>query len=140
MSLVGDVCLVGVAVLLWWLLHPINVVAATIGYTWLALFFSCLLIFVLSQTRTRLAAFTRWPWLRALGTISYCVYILHDAFNFFAHRLLLHSTPRIYDVPGIAVTLLALAATLATAAFSWRFFEKPLIRRGQSYSYSEPAS
>jgi len=133
------VLFLGIAALLWWLVHPLNIVTVTLGYSWLALFYSTLLVLALSHTQSRLAAFLRLKPLAWLGAVSYCVYILHDAFNFFAHRLLLHSLPRIYDAPGIVVTLLALAATLAVAAFSWRFFEKPLIRRGHSYSYSEPA-
>jgi peptidoglycan/LPS O-acetylase OafA/YrhL len=129
----------GVAALLWWLIHPVSRVTVTIGYSWLALFYSALLVLLLSQTETWPAAIMRWKPLAWLGTISYCVYILHDAFNFLSHRLVLHSTPRIYDAPGIAVTLFAFTATIAVATLSWRFFEKPLIRRGHSYSYFETA-
>jgi len=118
----------------------VNGVTVTVGYSWLALFYSALLVLVLSQTESWPAAIMRWKPLAWLGTISYCVYILHNAFNFLAHRLLLHSKPRLYDVPGIAVTFFAFAATIAVATLSWRFFEKPLIRRGHSYSYSEIAA
>jgi peptidoglycan/LPS O-acetylase OafA/YrhL len=77
----------------------------------------------------------RWGFLGWLGGISYCVYLLHDAFNFFAHGILLHADPRLYSLSHVVVTVLALVATLGTASLSWRFFEKPLIRRGHSNSY-----
>lgn len=130
----------GVLALLWWLAHPAGLITVTIGVTWLALFYSCLLLTVLSQTGSYLAAVMRWRWLGHLGVISYCVYILHDTFNFIAHRILLHSRPQLYDFQGVAVTLLALALTLIVATISWRFFEKPLIRRGHSYSYGDLAA
>lgn len=121
--------------LLWWLAHPLNLVTVTIGYTTLGFFYSGLLLLALSQTNGWVAAVLRGRYLRALGTVSYCVYILHDAFNQLAHRMLLHAEPQIYNVKGVGVTLLALVVTLAVANLSWRYFEKPLIRRGHSYSY-----
>jgi peptidoglycan/LPS O-acetylase OafA/YrhL len=77
----------------------------------------------------------RWRFLGWLGGISYCVYILHDAFNFFAHRILLKAEPQLYNLQGAGVTLLALLLTLAVASLSWRYFEKPLIRRGHTYTF-----
>jgi peptidoglycan/LPS O-acetylase OafA/YrhL len=137
----GFLCVLfcGVAALLWWLAHPPALITLTIGISWLAAFYSCLVLVVLSQTGGLLAAVMRWPLLRSLGVVSYCVYILHDTFNQIAHRLLLHAGPQVYDLRGVGVTLLALALTVAVAALSWRFFEKPLIRRGHSYSYSGAA-
>jgi peptidoglycan/LPS O-acetylase OafA/YrhL len=127
----------GIAALLWWLARPAGVLTLTVGMSWLAVFYSCLLLVVLSQTEGRLAGAMRWPLLRRLGVVSYCVYILHDTFNQVAHRVILHAVPRIYDLRGVAVTLLSLVLTIAVAAVSWRYFEKPLIRRGHSYTYGE---
>src|ERR1700688_4681008 len=45
------VLFLGVGGLLWWLVHPINAVTVTIGYTWLAFFYSALLLTVVSQSR-----------------------------------------------------------------------------------------
>jgi len=130
----------GVGGLLWWLVHPINAVTVTIGYTWLALFYSVLLLTVVSQPAGPLAAAMRRPFLAWLGGISYCVYLLHDAFNFFAHGIFLHAEPRLYTLSQLAVSVFALLTTLGAASLSWRFFEKPLIRRGHSYSYEEDAA
>lgn len=130
----------GVAALSWWLARPPALVTLTIGISWLALFYSCLLLLVLSRTAGRVAAVMRWRWLGKLGAISYCVYILHDAFNQIAHRVLLHSEPQLYNLRGLAVTLLALLLTISVASISWRFFEQPLIRRGHRYTYGESAA
>jgi peptidoglycan/LPS O-acetylase OafA/YrhL len=131
------VLFLGVGGLLWWLVRPINVVTVALGYTWLATLYTCLLMVVLSQPRSWVAAVSRWSILRALGTISYCVYVIHLTFNQLAHQLLLHGPPEIYDARGIGVTLLALALTLAVASFSWKYFEKPLIRKGHAYTYGQ---
>ncbi len=141
-ALLGRVLLVlflGVGGLLWWLVHPINAVTVTIGFTWLALFYSALLLAVVSNTGGWLAGAMRLRLLGWLGGISYCVYLLHDAFNFFAHGILLHAEPKLYNLRQLGVSVLALLATLGVASLSWRFLEKPLIRRGHGYSYGESA-
>jgi peptidoglycan/LPS O-acetylase OafA/YrhL len=131
------VLFLGVGGLLWWLVHPINVVTVTVGYSWLALFYSALLLTVVSQSRALLTALMRSRFLGWLGGISYCVYLLHDAFNFFAHAVLLHAMPQLYSFRQLAASAVALVATLGVASLSWRFFEKPLVRRGHSYRYDE---
>ena len=130
----------GVGALLWWLVHPVNTVTITIGYTWLAAFYSALLLTVISQPEGWLASVMRWRFLCWLGGISYCVYILHDAFNFFAHRLIFHADPQLQTFPQLAVSVLALLATFAAASLSWRFYEKPLLRRGHTYSYGDSSA
>ena len=127
----------GVAALGWWLVHPINTVTVLVGYSWLAIFYGMLLLTAISQTEGRIARVMRWPFLRWLGGISYCVYLLHDAFNFFAHEILLHARPALYGIKTTLVSALALGTTLLVAAVSWRYLEKPLIRKGHSYSYDE---
>lgn len=129
------VLLVVLGGLWWWLAHPLNLVTVTIGFTTVGIFYSGLLLLALSQTRGWVAGLMRGKYLGALGTISYCIYVVHDAFNQLAHRMLLHAPPQIYNAKGVGVTLLALMLTLAVASISWRCFEKPLIRRGHAYAY-----
>ena len=125
----------GLLVLLWWLDHPLNIVTATIGYSWLALFYLCLLLVVLTQTTGWIAGVMRTHALRYLGTISYCVYLIHFTIHQWGHHLLLHSKPRIYDWKGVGATFLSLLVTIVLASLSWRFFEKPFLKRGHSYTY-----
>jgi peptidoglycan/LPS O-acetylase OafA/YrhL len=136
LQVITGVLLLGIGMLSPWLARPAGLVTLTVGISGLALLFSCLLMLVLSQPEGWPAQFVKWSFLRSLGTISYCVYILHDTFNQLAHRRMLHDTPQIYNIQGVGVTLLALAATLAVASLSWRFLEKPLIGRGHKYAYN----
>jgi len=119
----------------WWLVRPPNLVTVTIGYTSLAFLYVCLLLLVLSQTSSTAAHVTRYAWLRALGGISYCVYLIHMAINSLAHRILLHDEPRIYDWKGVIITGGALVLSISLASLSWKFVEKPLLRRGHRFSF-----
>ncbi len=125
----------GVLGLLWWLVHPLSLVTVTIGYTWLALFLRLPAFGGVVADEGRIAGVMRWKMLRGLGTISYCVYVIHLTINHLAHRILLHGEPEIYNFAGVGVTLLALALSVGVASLSWRYFEKPLIRRGHGYSF-----
>lgn len=134
------ILLVGACAFLPWFTRPVSMITLVPGLSWLAALYSCLLLVVLSRTEGWIAGVFRWKVLHWLGGISYCVYLLHFSFDLLAHRLLLRASPEIYDVRGVLVTLLALALTIGVATLSWRFFEKPLIRRGHGYSYGESAS
>jgi peptidoglycan/LPS O-acetylase OafA/YrhL len=123
------------AAVLYWLERPMSWVTVTIGYSSLAASYVSLILFALSYPDSWVALGARIKALRGLGTISYCVYIIHYPVLAGLHKLLLHGRPRIDSVPGASVTALALATTFALAALSWRFFEKPLVRRGHRYTY-----
>jgi peptidoglycan/LPS O-acetylase OafA/YrhL len=127
--------LIALAGLMWWLARPAGLMTFTIGYSSLAVFYSCVLLLVLSQRNGPVARAIRVKWLRYLGGISYCVYLIHLTLNQWAHHILLHSAPRIYDLKGVGVTTLAALLTWLVATLSWRYFEKPLIRRGHRYVY-----
>ena len=126
------VCIVA---LLWWLVRPPNVVTVTAGYSVLAFFYVSLLLLVLSQTDSFVARCMRIAPLRRLGGISYCVYIIHLTINELGHRFLMHQEPDLSHWQGILITCTALVLTLTIASLSWKFFEKPLIRRGHRFAY-----
>lgn len=125
-----------VGIILHWLYRPPGTVMGTVGYSTLALFFLALLLFVLARRESWLAGMMRLKPLRELGTVSYCVYIIHGPILIGIHHLLLHGYPRIDSLWGALVTLLAALATLGIAALSWHFVEKPLIKRGHRFVYS----
>lgn len=129
------ILLAGVCALLPWFARPFGMVSIAVGLSWLGMFFSALVLLVLSQTEGWVAGLMRWRVLRSLGTVSYCVYVIHTAVIIYTHKLVLGASPQIYNLQGVAVTLLALGLTLGVAALSWRYYEKPLIRRGHRYSY-----
>ncbi len=124
-----------VAGLLWWLVRPAGLVTFTIGFSVLAFFYASLVLLVISQTDGPVAQLSRASWLRYLGGISYCVYLIHFTLDEWAHILLLHAKPRVSDFKGVGVTLLAGALTLMVASFSWKYIEQPLIRIGHRQAY-----
>lgn len=119
----------------WLCILPVPLVVTTVGYTWIAATFTCLLLLLISQPAGWIVQLMLASWLRFLGTISYCLYLVHMTINQFAHLLLLHSTPRIYDWKGVAVTVLATVASVGVATLSWKYIENPLIRRGHTFRY-----
>ncbi|HXJ05092.1 MAG TPA: acyltransferase [Candidatus Acidoferrum sp.] len=129
--------LLGVILMLPRLVGDITLLRATLGFSWFAALYSCLVLLVLSQSGGWLAAVMRWKPLRSLGAISYCVYIIHLTILILAHQLILHAGPQIRTLSGIAVTCFAAVSAVAVASISWRYFEKPLITRGHTYSYVE---
>ena len=77
----------------------------------------------------------RWGPLRALGIVSYTTYLLHLPVLRIVHFTARGDFPSVGDGTAQAVTILALALTLALAALSWRVFEGPILRRGHRVPY-----
>lgn len=98
--------------------------------SFVGLFFLCLLVVVLEQKQSRLAAIARWRFLRELGKISYCVYIIHLMMKWIASWILVHSDPEFRDWRFLEVALLGYLLTWLVAQLSWRYIENPLIHRG----------
>lgn len=105
------------------------------GYSWMAVFFLGLILVAASDPHSVAAKVGRWAPLRALGKISYTVYLFHVIMNSLAHGLILGQPPTLSNAADGAVTALALVVTLALAALSWRFFESRLVRLGYNLTY-----
>jgi peptidoglycan/LPS O-acetylase OafA/YrhL len=108
------------------------------GYSWLALFYACLLLVVITSKQGMIVSVMRLPPLRYLGAIAYGVYMMHMAIISLMHGLILGNESHITNLADGSVTVAALVATLFFAALSWHFFEKPIIRWGHSFSYTHP--
>jgi peptidoglycan/LPS O-acetylase OafA/YrhL len=107
-----------------------------IGFTWMGAFYTCLLLLVLAKPGPlERLIFGRSPLVK-LGIIAYGVYLLHNGILALCHYLFLRESPGIHDAASALVTILSLCVTLGLAAISWRYLEKPLIRRAHArYSY-----
>ena len=125
----------GLLVLLKWYPTPYHLLTQTLGFSWLAWFYACLMLLALLATESWAARLFRFRPLRELGTVSYCVYLIHFLVLAACHRLILGSAPSYGDLPGAGVTLLAFTLTIGIAKLSWKYFEQPLLRRGQACSY-----
>jgi peptidoglycan/LPS O-acetylase OafA/YrhL len=132
----GFCVLLGGVFALWkWSPQPLSLGARTIGYTWMAVFYTVLLFLVLLQRASPLARCARAAWLRELGSISYCVYIIHRAVLLFTFKLVLHKTPSLFNWRDAAVTMLAVLLTYALAKLSWLYLEQPLMQLGHAFKY-----
>jgi peptidoglycan/LPS O-acetylase OafA/YrhL len=109
---------------------------AAIGYSIIALFYTCLILISVTEGHGLITRITSISYLRNLGTIGYGVYIVHQALLLSLHGLILHAAPSIASTRGILVTVLALALTLAITTLSWKFYEKPLLSVGHRFKYS----
>ena len=105
---------------------------------WLTLFFAVLLLVSVTNSQGAVAACMRLPPLRWLGTISYAMYLFHVPVNGLMHGLILGRDDRFREISDVVVSAAAFAMTLLLATISWRFFEKPIIAWGRSFSYKDP--
>jgi peptidoglycan/LPS O-acetylase OafA/YrhL len=113
------------------------VVIAALRGSWLALFYTnILLLAVVRPTRAERLVFGNKLLIR-LGTISYGVYLFHEGLRCVLHYLILHSTAEVYDWRSLGVTVLSAGVTITLAEMSWRLFERPLVHLShQRYRYS----
>ncbi|HWF12929.1 MAG TPA: acyltransferase, partial [Candidatus Acidoferrales bacterium] len=125
----------GIAYLWRWSSDPMLLLTQTAGYTFIALFFAILMLLVLTERAFLVSAVMRFGFLRELGGISYCVYIIHTAVFFFSHQLILHALPAVTDVRAALVTFLAALLTYGIAKLSWKYVEQPQLRRGHAFRY-----
>lgn len=86
------------------------------------LFFFVLLLLVVLQPDSACGRICRVRWLRSLGTISYCLYLVHVPALELVREL----------IPNRALaSLTGLALALTVSALSWKYFESPLIAYGR---------
>jgi len=106
------------------------------GFTWIALFYSALLLLIVLKPDGKAAAVFRFMPLRRLGMIAYGIYLIHHAMLLVVFNLAFHlSEPFFYAAGAARLTLISLIATLATAQLLWVSFEKRMIGYGHSYRY-----
>lgn len=129
------ILLAGVAFLWIWHSDPLGLLTQTVGYTWLAAFYVSIMFLAISKKSGPIAGFARMGFLRDLGGVSYCIYIVHLAVFLLCHQLLSHGLPTITNARTGTVSLLAAAISYVIAKLSWRFIENPMLQRGHAFKY-----
>jgi peptidoglycan/LPS O-acetylase OafA/YrhL len=125
-----------VAVAAKWQSRPWSLGMQTIGLSAIAFFFVVTLLFVLLRPAGMIASVARMRWVREIGVVSYCMYLIHLAIWGACHDLLVPATLRDSGSwLGVCAALLAGVLTYAIAKMSWDWFEKPLVLQGHSYHY-----
>jgi peptidoglycan/LPS O-acetylase OafA/YrhL len=74
-------------------------------------------------------------WLRELGKVSYCVYLIHVAVGLFCQTLLTALVQRVNTWDQLAANCVAVAICYAIARVSWTYFENPLLQIGHRNKY-----
>jgi len=113
----------------------LNVPMLTFGYSWLAWFYTSILLIALSGGSEWMRRVLRRPILMRLGTVSYFAYLFHVPLMEAGRRLLALWFHHSFDAVQFFGAWLGLAMTLALAAISWKYFEGPLLRVGHNYRY-----
>jgi peptidoglycan/LPS O-acetylase OafA/YrhL len=105
---------------------------STLGYTALAIFYLALLLWAVMRRGTWWAAVMRTRFLGGLGSLAYCLYLVHgSALNiasYLMHGRLRGSGP---DWPAAAI---GLACAVGFSAVSWRYLESRMIGIGHRLS------
>jgi peptidoglycan/LPS O-acetylase OafA/YrhL len=109
-------------------------------HCWLNLLFSCALWLALTEPTTLFARLCCWRGLRACGRWSYGFYLFHQLINGLLQGLFLHQPPTLKYSTDLVVTLLALVATIAFSALTWRILERPFVEFGHRFRYARPAT
>jgi peptidoglycan/LPS O-acetylase OafA/YrhL len=104
-------------------------------YTISAALYGFLIICALASPLSRF--FTSAP-MRALGNISYSMYMLHHIVMRYCFYFLLHRDPAIRSFGDITPCVVALPIVLGACAASWRWFEKPIMQYGHRHKYAKP--
>lgn len=102
----------------------------TFGFSWMALFYTGCLLLAVSNVK---GSFLHNPALRGLGTLAYCCYLVHAPLIEASRRALSLSLSR--DAALWSGSAVGLGLTLFVAKLSWKYFEKPLLRRGHRFGY-----
>jgi peptidoglycan/LPS O-acetylase OafA/YrhL len=132
----------GYGFLCWYMPGTRSLGIASFGLSWVGIFYALLLLIALNAPGGWFAGSMRAAWLREVGRVSYCMYIIHLACALFLYYALLHSRPEITDLRGAAVALGSVVVTYLVARVSWTVFEGPLLRMGHHFQYKavEPRS
>lgn len=107
------------------------------GYSWLGIFYACLLLITMTANRGVIVAVMRNQILRYLGVIAYGVFLTHLGIAGLIHGWMRESNLNIHGAADALATLAALGVTLLVATLSWRFFEKPIVDWGRSFGYEK---
>jgi peptidoglycan/LPS O-acetylase OafA/YrhL len=133
--LLFGVFLTGVVVLGTYWPSPRSIAMQSVGFSWLAIFFALLLLLTLVNPAGRIASLARMKWLRELGNVSYCLYLIHPAVNLACHAILQPRQVSQSDWRVVAVPMVACLVSYSIANLSLTYFEQPLLRRGHTFKY-----
>ncbi len=105
------------------------------GQFWIAAFYAMLIVWTSAKPSGALGALMRFPALRALGVVSYAVYLFHLPVLEIVFALARGQPPALRAMSDAMLVLASLVVTIGLAALSWRLVERPLLRLGHRFKY-----
>ena len=112
-----------------------NLLLHTAGFTLVGLFYASTMLLVLTRPRLLLSRALTYKPLMRLGTISYCVYLIHGPVLVIVDQIAQSRLGLSELEIGIAV-LVGAAMTLLIAQASWTFFESRMVALGHKFTYA----
>ena len=108
------------------------------GVSYLAVFYSLLLLLVVvNPGPAERFLFGRGP-LVSMGTLAYGIYLFHQGIAAIFHYAL-QGQPDFMTSRGLVAVVASCITVAAFTSISWKYFEQPLIRRAHSkYTYGSP--
>jgi peptidoglycan/LPS O-acetylase OafA/YrhL len=114
---------------------PFTLLYATLGYGWMSLFYSTILMLALTGPESFLSRTMRRPRLASLGEIGYSVYLFHLGIYCLCMTLITGHGWVLRNWKDFGVSLFAVAITFGIAKLTWKYFERPILRWGHSWHY-----
>lgn len=126
--------LVGAAVMT---LHPEGF--GRLNHSWLAGLYSVFVLLAATDANGLIGRALSNKVLVWFGTLSYGIYMFHQAVSGLVHGLLRNDTPSMRSLSDAGVTALAFLITLSLAYVSYKCFEKPILQIGHRTRYLHAA-
>lgn len=101
----------------------------------LALFYGCLLVIVVTDPRSRIVGMLGNSFMVWLGTRSYFIYLMHELVRGVWFGISTGSGPKLTTGLDLAITVVALISTFAFAEVSYRRLERPMMTIGRRMKY-----
>ncbi len=107
----------------------------TVGYSANAVLYASVLLIAVTAPASIIARLFRLRALRWLGTIAYCLYLVHLDIQALVYRLFGYARPRLSAAHDLLPLAAALAASLLVSHLSWKYFESAMVGVGHRFTY-----
>jgi len=134
---VSAVLAVGMIGIWIWASNPRYLPAQSLGYTWIAFFYASILLLAIGVPEGPIARACRSGFLRELGRVSYCMYIIHLPIQLGVSMVVTGRPPQLITVRDVVALLAGLGITYGIARISWIVLEHPMLQIGHRWSYGE---
>jgi len=114
---------------------PLGGPMVTIGYSVLAFFYAAMLLITVTGASGSIQRVLRSRMLMRLGGVSYFTYLFHLPLMEAMRRVIGLRFVYASEATQFVGAWAGIFVTLVLAAISWKYFEKPLLRIGQTHRY-----